>query len=112
MCNYAGVQNSPEPINVGGVNLFSVRGADASKRAQIFYERLSNALMPGLKESDIQVKVVNKENVIFVKDVMLMTITDLDAKENKCSKLFLTNKIYKILLEKLPSLAPVEPKYD
>jgi len=94
------------PINVGGENLLQIRGLNADKRAQLIYERLSVVLTENLQSKDVKIKFQNKENTIAVNDVLLLTITDKDAKENKSSKDALTKKIHKILSEKLPEVAP------
>jgi len=72
-----------EPINLGGVHLFSVRGVNCSKRADMIYDRLRYALVPSLEASDIVVSKVKGQAVILINDNVLVTITNEDAKLNK-----------------------------
>ena len=75
-----------EPINIGGVHLFSVRGAKCTERADVIYDRLRYALVPSLEASDIVVSKLKGQAVVLVNDNVLVTITDEDAKLNKSTK--------------------------
>lgn len=99
-----------EPINLGGVHLFSVRGVDCSQRANVIYDRLRNVLVPNLEASDIVVSNVKGQAVVLVNDEILLTITDQDAKLNKSTKFGLAKKIQNKLSETLPDLVPLEVK--
>lgn len=99
-----------EPINLGGVHLFSIRGVDASKRSEIIYDRLRFALVPSLEASDIEVSKINGQAVILINNNLFLTITNEDAKLNKSTKFGLANKIQNKLSENLPNLVPLNLK--
>jgi hypothetical protein len=99
-----------EPINIGGVHLFSVRGADASKRSDIIYSRLRTVLTPNLKASDVTVSSCKGQAVIMVNDEILVTITNDDAVLNKSDRFSLAKKIQEKLSVLLPNLVPLERK--
>ena len=99
-----------EPINLGGVHLFSVRGNNCTKRAEIIYDRLRYVLVPSLESSDIVVSKIKGQAVILINDEVLLTITDEDAKLNKSTKFGLANKIQNKLSEILPELVPLNSK--
>ena len=102
--------NLVEPINLGGVHLFSVRGIDATKRSEIIYDRLRYALVPSLEASDIEVSKINGQAVILINNEVFLTITDEDAKLNKSTKFGLASKIQNKLSENLPNLVPLNLK--
>ena len=99
-----------EPIKLGGVHLFSVRGVNCSKRADMIYDRLRYVLVPSLEASDIVVGKVKGQAVILINDNVLVTITDEDAKLNKSTKFGLANQIQEKLSKNLPDLVPLESK--
>lgn len=99
-----------EPINIGGVHLFSVRGAKCTERADVIYDRLRYALVPSLEASDIVVSKLKGQAVVLVNDNVLVTITDEDAKLNKSTKFGLANKIQDKLSKILPDLVPFNSK--
>ncbi len=102
--------NLVEPINLGGVHLFSVRGIDATKRSEIIYDRLRYVLVPSLEASDIEVSKINGQAVILINNEVFLTITDQDAKLNKSTKFGLASKIQNKLSENLPNLVPLNLK--
>jgi hypothetical protein len=97
-----------EPINLGGVHLFTVRGVNATQRSEIIYDRLRNVLVPSLQASDIEVAKIKGQAVILVHDEILMTVTSEDAKLNKTDRFNLAFKLQNRLSKLLPELVPFQ----
>jgi len=74
-------------VGMGGTELITFRGPSkesVEQREQLLFTRLTWILAdPTLQSSDVRVRLVNKEQAIYVKDRLLMTVTTQDAAYNQ-----------------------------
>lgn len=75
------------PLAIGGTEILILRGdtlAEVERRADIVLARLNQMLGDAtLTGEDVQVKLSGKEQAIFVKEKLLLTVTLKDAKYNQ-----------------------------
>lgn len=100
--------NVIDQVNVGGVHVLTVRGANASERANRIQERLCSLLFPNMTAADITASRANGCVSILVKDHLLFTATANDAKANKMKLDDYASSVLNKLKKVLPEVSPVK----
>lgn len=100
------------PLAIGGTEILILRGdtlAEVNRRADIVLARLNEMLGDAtLTGDDVQVKLSGKEQAIFVKEKLLLTVTLQDAKYNQTTVEKQAMAWRERLAEVLPTLKATE----
>lgn len=98
-----------ENVNVGGTNVLTVRGENASARTNVILDRLKYFLSPDLQLSDFNIKKLkNGDNTICVKEQVLVTVTKKDAFLNKSTVDKLAQKMLETISVKMLEVKPLK----